>query len=31
LPLLGGTLRFLVIIAGIGSLVIAGTARHRAA
>jgi hypothetical protein len=30
-PLLGGTLRFLVIIAGIGSLVIAGSARHRAA
>ena len=30
-PLLGGTLRFLLIIAGIGSLVIAGAARHRAA
>ena len=29
-PLLGGTLRFLLIIAGIGSLVIASAARHRA-
>ncbi len=28
-PLLGGTLRFLLIIAGIGSLLIAGTAWHR--
>jgi hypothetical protein len=30
-PLLGATLRFLLIIAGIGSLVIAGAARHRTA
>jgi hypothetical protein len=29
-PLLGATLRFLLIIAGIGSLVIAGAERHRA-
>jgi hypothetical protein len=29
-PLLGGTLRFLLIIAGIGSLVIASAARRRA-
>ncbi len=29
-PVLGGTLRFLLIIAGIGSLVIAGAMRHRA-
>jgi hypothetical protein len=31
MPLLGGTLRFLLIIAGIGSLVIASAARHRTA
>jgi hypothetical protein len=30
IPLLGGTLRFLLIIAGVGSLVIAAAARHRA-
>jgi len=30
MPLLGATLRFLLIIAGIGSLVIASAARHRA-
>jgi len=30
-PVLGGTLRFLLIIAGIGSLVIASAARHRTA
>jgi len=30
-PVLGGALRFLVIIAGIGSLLIASAARHRAA
>jgi hypothetical protein len=29
-PLVGGTLRFLLIIAGIGSLVLASAARHRA-
>ena len=29
-PLLGGALRFLLIIAGVGSLVIASAARHRA-
>jgi hypothetical protein len=28
-PLFGGALRFLLIIAGIGSLVIAGAARHK--
>jgi len=30
MPLLGGALRFLLVIAGIGSLVIAGAARHGA-